>query len=146
LSEIFRVGGRDLPLGREDVENRLRNITPGEIRDLSVTINGKQYPVKQAFAAASGLLKGDFTSHEAVRVLRRLGFTSGSESIFDTTEELLCPNCGKPYIFRVSSKQAIFEGCSCADPKLPVSFPEGSIISWIGTNGIGFLRVPKHSD
>lgn len=146
MSETFRIGGQSISLGREDVENRLRNVTPESIRDLSVTINGVQYPVKQALAAASNLPKGDFTSHEAMRVFRRLGFTSRTGSIFDTTEELLCPDCHKPYIFRVNSKQAVFEGCNCSVPKLPISLPQGSIISWIGTNGMGFLRVPKRSE
>lgn len=143
MAELFKIGGRSISLDREDVEKRLRNVPPEGIRDLSVTINGIQYPVKQALAAASGLSKSDFTSHEAVRVFFRLGFTSGTESIFETTEELLCPKCSKPYVFKVSSKQAVFEGCNCNVSTLPENLPQGSIISWIGTNGIAFLRVPK---
>ncbi len=146
MSETFRIGGQNICLGREEVQSRLRNVPPENIRDLSVTVNGTRYPVKQAFAAASSLEKGDFTSHEAMRVFRRLGFMAGTGSIFDTTEELLCPACRKPYVFRVNSKQAVFEGCNCAISKLPENIPKGSIISWIGTNGIAFLRVPKNSE
>lgn len=156
MTETFQIGGTRLSLSKEDVEERLRDVLPERIRDLAVTIDGRQYPVKQAFAVATGLLRGNFTSHEAMRVFRRLSFPLTADSsatpdppprrsIFETTEELLCPQCNKPYVFRVSQQQAVFEGCSCPERKSPQSFPPNSIISWIGTSSIGFLRVPKKS-
>lgn len=156
MIETFRIGGEALSLSRQDVEERLKNVVPEEVRDLSVSVNGLRYPVKQALADASGLLRGNFTSHEAMRVFRRLGFALNadstvsrdvgrSKSIFDTTEELLCPECKKPYVFRVGQQQTVFEGCSCPEPKPLGNVRPGAIIWWIGTNGIGFLRVPRQS-
>lgn len=156
MSEKFRIGGETISLSRQDVEERLRNVRPEDVRDLSVSVNGLRYPVKQALVCASGLLRGNFTSHEAMRVFRRLGFALNADSavsrnaaqpqsIFDTTEELLCPECKKPFVFRVGRQQTVFEGCSCPKPKPLENVPPGAIIWWIGTNGIGFLRVPRKS-
>ena len=33
MSETFRIGGQNICLGREDVENRLRNVPPENIRE-----------------------------------------------------------------------------------------------------------------
>lgn len=59
----FTVGGVEVFLSREDVEQRLRTVEPENIREVSVEVNGKRYPVKQALADATGLLRGNFTSH-----------------------------------------------------------------------------------
>jgi hypothetical protein len=70
----FTVGGRDLELTKEQVERAVKGI-PGELyRTYYVEINGVRYPTKQAFAAATGWQRQTFTSHEANRVLNRLGF------------------------------------------------------------------------
>src|SRR5216683_7368298 len=59
----FTVGGVEVFLSREDVEQRLRTVEPENIREVSVEVNGKRYPVKQALADATGLLRGNFTYH-----------------------------------------------------------------------------------
>ncbi len=152
----FTVGGSEFSLSRAEVESRLAGVQPEVIREIAVTINGAQYPVKQALAAATGLLRGNFTSHEAMRVFRRLSFPMGAESapsplpparrsIFEDTEEILCPDCNKPYTFRtIAPGQMTFEGCNCEEKKT-VNFPPGSLVWTIGNTGLGFLRVPKHS-
>ena len=74
----FIVGGVEILLSKEDVERKLRGVEPKNIREVSVEVNGKRYPVKQALAEAAGLLRGNFTSHDAMRVFRKLSFPMGT--------------------------------------------------------------------
>jgi hypothetical protein len=70
----FTVGGRVLELTKEQVERAVRGV-PGELyRTYYVEINGVRYPTKQAIAVVTGWTRETFTSHEANRVLNRLGF------------------------------------------------------------------------
>ena len=50
----FTVGGVEVFLSREDVEQKLQAVTPENIREVSVLVNGKRYPVKQALAESTG--------------------------------------------------------------------------------------------
>jgi len=74
----FRVGGHEFVLSRNDVESRLETREPEEIRKIFVTVNGRRYPVKQALEAVEPeLMRSGFTSSEAIRVFRKLGFNVG---------------------------------------------------------------------
>jgi hypothetical protein len=42
-----------------------------------VVIGGKRFPPKQVISAVTGLDRADFTTHQARRILRRLGFAVG---------------------------------------------------------------------
>ena len=70
----FVVNGKTLRLLRGDVESCLRGVSPEPIQRHAVEIGGTKYPVKQAFEAATGLDRLDFTSAIARRNLGRLGF------------------------------------------------------------------------
>ena len=58
----------------EDVIKRLRDVTPGPIRKHAVKVQGVAYPVKQAFAAATGVDLLDFDTNQARHWFQRLGF------------------------------------------------------------------------
>lgn len=75
----FTVGGMQFLLSREDVEEKLRGVTPESVRELYVVVNGIQYPVKQALAETAGLQRGMFTSHDAMRVFRKLNLVMGPD-------------------------------------------------------------------
>jgi hypothetical protein len=68
----FTIGGVGFSLSKGEVEQKLQNVEPEAVREVSVEVNGKRFPVKQALAEAAGLLKGNFTSHDAMRVFRKL--------------------------------------------------------------------------
>jgi hypothetical protein len=80
LKETFKftVGGVEVFISKEEVEQKLQTVEPENIREVSVEVNGKRYPVKQALAEATGLLRGNFTSHDAMRVFRRLSLPMGT--------------------------------------------------------------------
>jgi hypothetical protein len=75
----FTVGGVEFFLSKEEVEQKLQTVKPESVREVSVEVNGKRYPVKQALAEATGLLRGNFTSHDAMRVFRKLSLTLATE-------------------------------------------------------------------
>lgn len=61
-------------LTRDQVDTRLAGVTPEPVRKHAVRINGTWYPVRQAFARATGLPGEDFRSHAARRHLAALGY------------------------------------------------------------------------
>ena len=70
----FTVGGRGFSISRDEIERKLKGVQPEPIRQYYVTVNGKDYPVKQALELAAGLLRSGFTTQDAIRVLRKFGF------------------------------------------------------------------------
>lgn len=72
--EHFRVSGREFALDKEAVEHKLATIKPDPIDLVYVKVKGKDFPVKQALAEVSGLIKSRFTTQDAARVLGKLGF------------------------------------------------------------------------
>src|SRR5260370_19257864 len=74
----FTIGGVEVFLSKEDVEQKLRTVEPENIREVSVEVDGKRYPVKQALAEATVLLRGNFTSQDAMRVFRKLSLPMGT--------------------------------------------------------------------
>jgi Family of unknown function (DUF5677) len=75
----FTVGGIQFALSREDVERKLQSVVPEPVRELFVEVNGDRFPIKQALAEAAGLQRGIFTSHDAMRVFRKLGIPIGPD-------------------------------------------------------------------
>jgi len=69
------VNRRRVRLTREQVIEALRGVKPGRIQGHAVEVEGTWYPVKQAFAVASGVARLDFRTIQARHALERLGFT-----------------------------------------------------------------------
>lgn len=71
---IARVAGHDFDLSASLVERSVVGIDPEPIQEHYAIVAGRRYPPKQVLAAATGLDRADFTTHQARAVLRRLGF------------------------------------------------------------------------
>lgn len=75
LEEVeYTVGGLRGRLKRTDVVRKLEGVPPGPIREHAVEVAGVVFPIKQAFACAAGIDVLDFTTNQARRVFKRLGF------------------------------------------------------------------------
>jgi cell wall assembly regulator SMI1 len=70
------VSGRKYDLDAQRVQEALEGELPEPIREHFVVINGRRWPPKQVLALVTGLDRADFTTHQARRVLTRLGFTA----------------------------------------------------------------------
>jgi 5-methylcytosine-specific restriction protein B len=74
---FFVIRGNTYRLTRDDVIENIKGIHPEPIRKHYVEISGARYPIKQALAQVLGLAVIDFTSQDAYRIFRRLGFYLG---------------------------------------------------------------------
>ena len=74
----FVLKGVRHSLDPDMVRTALRGGAPDEIREHWVDVDGVRWPPKQAFSRATGLERTEFTSHEALRQLHRLGFATSS--------------------------------------------------------------------
>jgi Holliday junction resolvase-like predicted endonuclease len=70
----FTLNGLRYELSRAQVDERLAGAIPDAIQKHALRINGTWYPVRQAFAVATGLPRTEFTSHIARRHLAALGY------------------------------------------------------------------------
>jgi len=70
------VSGHQYDLDSKVVEAALHGELPEPIHEHFVVINGRRWPPKQVLALVTGLDRADFTTHQARRVLTRLGFTA----------------------------------------------------------------------
>lgn len=77
MKHAFTLGGRQFELTEADVERALQHLAASDVRKYYVAVHGRQYPVKQAIAAATGLPSDRFITTDAVRILRNLGFNVG---------------------------------------------------------------------
>jgi hypothetical protein len=75
-----KVNGRQFRLDRRRVLRAVSGRLPEPIQDHYVVVGGRRYPPKQVLALVTGLDRADFTTHQARRVLVRLGFPAARRS------------------------------------------------------------------
>jgi hypothetical protein len=72
----FTISGHVFELEHEAVEEAVGSVLPDPVREHYVVVRGRRYPPKQLLACATGLDRADFTTHQARRILKRLGFVA----------------------------------------------------------------------
>jgi hypothetical protein len=70
----FVLNGHRRALDERQVLRALAGMSPEPVREHGVRVGGVVYPVKQAFAAATGVPRTEFASQTALRQLAALGF------------------------------------------------------------------------
>jgi hypothetical protein len=63
-----------------EVGRRLHDVLPEPLGEHYVVVAGKRFPPKQVISLMTGLDRADFNTHQARRILSRLGFTVGRRS------------------------------------------------------------------
>lgn len=140
------VAGRRFALDREQVERSLAHELPEPVRDHYVVVSGRRYPPKQALAAVTGLDRADFTTHQARRILTRLGFVAGRRSRGEVKAMAVSdgPHGGRqaealrPYLGKWVALAGPTEVLVAADS------PQ-EVLSWLARHGrtaSGMFRVP----
>jgi len=69
-----KLHGKEFHLEKQDILNVLRGGHPQPGQDFTISVHGKDYPIKQAISVVTGLSTEKFTGSEAHDFLRRLGF------------------------------------------------------------------------
>lgn len=72
----FVVAAQKFDLDRQGVENAVARVLPEPVREHYVVVAGRRFPPKQVLGCVTGLDRADFTTHQARRVLKRLGFVA----------------------------------------------------------------------
>lgn len=67
-------------LDADEITRRFRGVMPEPLDDHYVVVAGRRYPPKQVIGLVTGLDRADFNTHQARRILSRLGFTVGRRS------------------------------------------------------------------
>jgi hypothetical protein len=70
------ISGRRFRLDRARVRSAVADQLPEPLHEHYVVVDGRRYPPKQVIAAVTGLDRADFTTHQARRILTRLGFAA----------------------------------------------------------------------
>lgn len=63
-----------------EIGQMLRDVMPEPLGDHFVVVGGRRFPPKQVIGLVTGLDRADFNTHQARRILSRLGFTVGRRS------------------------------------------------------------------
>ena len=74
--EYRTVGGHQITLDKKTVEHKLATIEAERNASVFVKVRKKEFPVKQALAEATGLMRSQFSTKDAVRVLEWVGYTA----------------------------------------------------------------------
>jgi hypothetical protein len=72
----FTIAGEEFELEQSKIEACLRTMLPDPVREHYVVVSGRRFPPKQVISCVTGLDRADFTTHQARRILRRLGFVA----------------------------------------------------------------------
>jgi hypothetical protein len=74
------VATHEMVIDSEQVERSVRDVLPEPLGDHYVVVQGRRFPPKQVICVVTGLDRADFNTHQARRILSRLGFTVGRRS------------------------------------------------------------------
>ena len=72
-----QIAGEHYRLRAPDIERTMLSIPPEPITSHFVVVGSRRYPPKQVISAVTGVDRADFTTHQARRILMRLGFAAG---------------------------------------------------------------------
>lgn len=80
MTRRVKISGETFDLDRQRVERAVAGSLPEPLKDHFVVIDGRRWPPKQVISLTTGLDRADFTTHQARRILLRLGFPASRRS------------------------------------------------------------------
>ena len=144
----FQIAGQRFELEHEQVERALATVSPEPIREHYAIVAGRRYPLKQALSYLTGLDRADFTTHQARRILRRLGFVAARR----TAEPGPAPGQGRgPFGGRQAEALRPYAGQWVAlgeqpDEVIAAGESAQEVVSWLARHrqrAQGIFRVPR---
>lgn len=150
---VFTVAGHRFELSSTAVERCVAQLAPEPLHEYYVVIGGHRYPPTQVLAWATGLPRSEFTSHQARRVLRNLGFTCARRFAVGDLQARAAEHGYRPDD-RHGSALAPYVGKwvaldSPTDVITWADTPQG-VLRWLSKHNrvarYGMLRVPRSAD
>jgi hypothetical protein len=144
----FTIAGEPFALERDDVERATEGVLPDPIHEHYVVIGGRRFPPKQVLSEATGLDRADFTTHQARRILKRLGFTAARAG---ASEPEALPDRRGPYGGHQAAALAPYVGkwVALAGPTevLVAADDPHEVLAWLARHEkratYGMFRVPE---
>jgi hypothetical protein len=145
----FTVSGHAFELDHHEVEEAVARVLPDPVREHYVVVGGRRFPPKQILACVTGLDRADFTTHQARRILKRLGFVAArAEPVAEVNDGLH----EGPYGGRQAALLEPYKGkwVALAGPLevLVAADTPQEVLAWLAKHErratYGMLRVPLH--
>ncbi len=149
----FVVAGEELTLDRDLVERTLAHRLPDPIQEHYVIVLGIRFPPKQVLAEVTGLDRADFTTHQARRILLRLGFQAARVHARVSHADVEQDSGDGPYGGRQAAALAPYVGkwvaLSGPTEVLVAADSPHEVLGWLSRHGqrasYGMFRVPNQT-
>jgi hypothetical protein len=144
----FKISGRTFEVDRDSVETLVHRVLPDPVREHYVIVGGRRYPPKQVIECVTGLDRADFTTHQARRILKRLGFVAARAG--EGAEVPSAPPGNGPHQGRQAAALAPFSGkwvaLSSPTEVLVAADRPQDVLAWLARHErsapYGMFRVP----
>ena len=145
----FTISAQEFELDADTVERVVDRVLPDPIRAHYVVVGGRRYPPKQVLECVTGLDRADFTTHQARRILKRLGFVAARVKPEEDMPGVASGD--RPYGGRQAAALAPHVGkwvalASPTDVLVAADTPE-AVLAWLARHerraAYGMFRVPS---
>lgn len=141
-----RIAQQEFAFDAEEIARMLRDVMPEPLGDHFVVVGGRRFPPKQVISLMTGLDRADFNTHQARRILSRLGFTAGRRSLITP---MASPERPGPHRGREADLLRPFAGRWVAQRGLEVLVAADTpqaVLQWLERNNQAadaMFRVPR---
>lgn len=146
----FQVAGHQFTLEHDAVERAARRVQPEPIQEHYVVVCARRYPPKQILSAVTGLDRADFTTHQARRILKRLGFVAARRSASRAASATKVDRSLGPFGGRQAAALEPYVGKWVAlgepDEVLVAADSPTEVVAWLSRHerkASGIFRVPE---
>lgn len=144
----FQIAGHAVEIEALTVEQALEAVHPDPVRDHYVIVASRRFPPKQVLSLVTGIDRADFTTHQARRILKRLGFVAARRATGPTADG------GAPAAGPHGGRQAaalepyIGKWVALGDPDevLVAADTPQEVVAWLARKEMkatGMFRVPR---
>jgi hypothetical protein len=121
-------------------------VLPDPVAQHYVVVNGRRYPPKQVISLVTGLDRADFTTHQARRILLRLGFGTGRREARSAGRPEERP-AAEPRLANALRPLAGSWVAVKGDDVLVAADTPYEVVAWLSRHGRradSMFRVPEH--
>ncbi|MGH2750749.1 MAG: hypothetical protein ACRDK3_07740 [Actinomycetota bacterium] len=141
-----KIAHQEFAVDAVEIGRLLRDVMPEPLGDHFVVVSGRRFPPKQVISLVTGLDRADFNTHQARRILSRLGFTVGRRS---RESRVASPDRPGPHHGREADLLRPFAGRWVAQRGLEVLVAANSpqaVLQWLerhNQQADAMFRVPR---